>query len=75
MDIIITPDTSISHIASAFNTPIVSIHENNQNSYLLFAPTSSLNRTVFSTEKNSLVGYDVKKVMDYTNLILMEISA
>jgi len=75
LDIIITPDTSISHIASAFNTPIVSIHENNQNSYLLFAPTSSLNRTVFSTEKNSLVGYDVKKVMDYTNLILMEISA
>jgi len=75
LDIIITPDTSISHIASAFNIPIVSIHENNQNSYQLFSPTSYLSRTVFSTEKNSLVGYDVKKVINYTNLILMEKSA
>jgi ADP-heptose:LPS heptosyltransferase len=74
LDIIITPDTSISHIASAFNKPIVSIHENNQNSYKLFSPTSSLSKTVFATEKNSLVGYDVQKVIDYTNLILMEIA-
>ena len=75
LDMIITPDTSISHIASAFNKPIVSIHENNQNSYQLFAPTSSLCKTVFATEKNSLVGYDVQKVIDYTNIILMESSA
>ena len=51
LDIIITPDTSISHIASAFNKPIVSIHENNLNSYKLFTPTSSLSKTVFATEK------------------------
>jgi ADP-heptose:LPS heptosyltransferase len=75
LDIIITPDTSIAHIASAFNKPIVSLHENNQHSYQLFSPTSSLSKTVFATEKNSLVGYDVQKVIDYTNLILMEISA
>ena len=75
MDIIITPDTSISHIASTFNKPIISLHENNQNSYQLFSPTSSLSKTVFATEKNSLVGYDVQKVIEYTNLILMEISA
>jgi ADP-heptose:LPS heptosyltransferase len=70
LDIIITPDTSISHIASAFNKPIVSIHENNLNSYKLFTPTSSLSKTVFATEKNSLVGYDAQKVVDYTNQIL-----
>jgi ADP-heptose:LPS heptosyltransferase len=75
LDIIVTPDTSIAHIASAFNKPIVSLHENNQNSYQLFSPTSSLSKTVFATEKNSLVGYDVQKVIEYTNLILMEISA
>jgi len=75
LDIIITPDTSISHIASTFNKPIISLHENNQNSYQLFSPTSSLRKTVFATEKNSLLGYDVQKVIDYTNLILMEISA
>ena len=75
LDIIITPDTSVSHIASAFNKPIVSLHENNQNSYQLFSPTSSLSKTVFATEKNSLLGYDVQQVIDYTNLILMERSA
>ncbi len=75
LDIIITPDTSIAHIASAFNRPVVSIHENNHQSYQLFAPTSSISKTVFSTKKNSLVGYDAQKVIDYTNQILMEISA
>ena len=74
LDIVITPDTSISHIASTFNKPIITIHEKNQESYQLFAPTSSLNKTVFSTEKNSLVGYDIQKVISYTNQILKEIS-
>ena len=74
LDIIITPDTSIVHIASAFNRPVVSIHENNPNSFKLFAPTSSISKTVFSTKKNSLEGYDPQEVIDYTNQILMEIS-
>ena len=47
LDLVITPDTSIVHIASAFNIPIVTIHEDNRDSYQLFAPTSKYSRTVF----------------------------
>ena len=67
LDLIITPDTSIVHIASVFNKPIVTIHENNQNSYQLFSPTSALNKTVFSPKKDTLEGYDVQKVIEYSN--------
>ena len=67
LDLIITPDTSIVHIASAFNKPIVTIHENNQDSYQLFSPTSSLNKTVFAPKKDTLEGYDVQKVIEYAN--------
>ena len=74
LDLIITPDTSISHIASAFNKPVVTIHENNQESFHLFAPTSSLNKTVFSTDANSLAGYDVQKLIELSNQLINKIS-
>jgi len=65
LDLIITPDTSIVHIASAFNKPLVTIHENNQDSYLLFKPTSKLHRTVFSKSKNSLNGFSLHLLLNY----------
>jgi ADP-heptose:LPS heptosyltransferase len=65
MDLIITPDTSIVHIASTFNIPIVTIHENNQDSYKLFAPTSESNKTVFSASRNSLKGFSVNLLLNY----------
>jgi len=74
LDIIITPDTSIVHIASAFDKPIVTIHENNQDSFQLFSPTSSLNKTVFSSKDNSINGFDVKKVIDFSNELIKGIS-
>ena len=63
LDLIISPDTSIVHLASAFNKPIVTIHENNQDSYQLFAPTSKLSRTVFSVSKDSLMGFSLDQVL------------
>jgi ADP-heptose:LPS heptosyltransferase len=63
LDMIITPDTSITHVASAFNKPIITIHEKNQESYKLFAPTSTLNRTVFSNSNKSLEGFSVKALL------------
>jgi len=65
LDLIITPDTSIVHIASYFNKPLVTIHENNQDSYLLFSPVSKLHRTVFSKSKNSLNGFSINLLLDY----------
>ena len=74
LDIIITPDTSIVHIASAFDKPIVTIHEKNQDSFQLFSPTSSLNKTVFSPKDNSIDGFDVEKVIEFSNELIKEIS-
>ena len=65
LDLVISPDTSIVHIASAFNRPIVSIHEDNRDSYELFAPTSELYRTVFSSSKKSLKGYSVNFLVSH----------
>lgn len=64
-DLIITPDTSIVHIASTFDKPIVTIHENNKDSYELFAPTSRLNRTVFSNSKSSLNGFSLNLLINF----------
>lgn len=63
LDLIITPDTSIVHIASAFNKPLISIHENNKDSYRLFAPTSSLSATIFAKSKNGLEDYSVDDIV------------
>jgi ADP-heptose:LPS heptosyltransferase len=63
LHLIITPDTAISHIASTFNIPVITIHENNNESYKLFAPTSDLNRTVFSSKRNSLKGFSVDSIL------------
>ena len=64
LDLVITPDTSIVHIASAFNIPIVSIHEANKDSYNLFAPKSENSRTVFSEFPDRLEGYNVGKIIE-----------
>jgi ADP-heptose:LPS heptosyltransferase len=67
LHLVITPDTSIAHIASTFNIPVITIHENNDKSYKLFAPISDLNRTVFSTNNNSLEGFSVESILVHAN--------
>jgi len=69
-NIVISPDTSIVHIASTFNIPIISIHENNKESFNLFRPVSEISRTLFSTKKNSLKGYDYKVLREYTHEVI-----
>jgi len=66
LDLIITPDTSIVHIASTFNKPVITIHENNQDSFRLFAPTSDLSKTVFAKSKNGLEDYNVDDIVKYS---------
>tara|TARA_X000000368_G_C22968758_1_gene684432 strand:+ start:174 stop:1250 length:1077 start_codon:yes stop_codon:yes gene_type:complete len=75
LDLIISPDTSIVHIASAFNKPVVSIHENNIDSYKLFSPMSTYNKTVFSPSNKGISGFDISKVIEYSNELLMKISS
>jgi ADP-heptose:LPS heptosyltransferase len=63
LDLVISPDTSIVHVASAFNIPLVSIHENNNVSYRLWAPTSTLNSTIFALSEKGLLNYNVHDVI------------
>ncbi|MDC1387022.1 lipopolysaccharide heptosyltransferase family protein [Candidatus Thioglobus sp.] len=70
LNIVITPDTSIAHIASTFNKPVITIHENNHESHKLFAPTSDIHRTIFSKNFNSLDDFSVKSVLDAANELI-----
>ena len=63
LDLIITPDTSIVHIASSFDKPVVSIHENNQDSFRLWSPSSTLSKTVFAKSNYGLFDYNVDKII------------
>ena len=73
LDFIISPDTSIVHIASAFNKPIVSIHENNELSYTLWHPISSVSKTIFSQSKYGIIDYKVSEVIDHSCTIIKAI--
>ena len=64
LDLIITPDTSIVHVASAFDKPIVSIHENNKDSYRLWKPISTLSKTVFAKSSYGLFDYSACDIID-----------
>ena len=70
LQLIITPDTSIVHIASAFNVPIVSIHEKNNDSYRLFAPKSELNRTVFANSQKGIKDFSVPLLLRYSDELI-----
>ena len=63
LNLVISPDTSIVHIASAFDVPVVSIHENNTDSFRLFGPKSKFSRTVFSEFSDRVDGYNIDNII------------
>jgi len=75
LDLIITPDTSIVHIASSFDKPVVSIHENNKDSFRLWSPSSTLSKTVFATSRYGLIDYSVGDVVKSAVDILQTIES
>ena len=74
LQLVITPDTSIVHIASAFNVPVVSIHENNNDSYRLFAPKSQYSKTVFSQSVKGIDGYSVNELIRYSDELISRVN-
>ena len=77
LDLIITPDTSIVHIAASFDKPIVSIHENNKDSFRLWSPASTLRKTIFASSSFGLVNYSVDDVIksssDFLKIIELDL--
>ena len=53
-DIIITPDTSVVHICSAFNKPVTAIYPDVKWNLNKFKPLSKINEVVISKDKNSV---------------------
>jgi ADP-heptose:LPS heptosyltransferase len=53
-DLVISPDTSIIHIASAFNKPIIGLYPDEEWNYIKYAPTSDLFRVLKAKTKDDL---------------------
>lgn len=70
LDLIISPDTSLVHIAASFDIPTISIHENNQDSFRLWSPTSTLSKTIFAKSAYGLKNYSVQDVIESANEFL-----
>ena len=66
LDLIITPDTSIVHLSAIFDKPIITIFKKDIENYNHFAPTSTLNKSVFAKSENGLDGYSVSDVIRYS---------
>jgi ADP-heptose:LPS heptosyltransferase len=49
-DLILTPDTSIVHIAAAYNRPIIVLHSGLSETYNWFHPLSEINKTIFADD-------------------------
>ncbi len=70
-DIIVSPDTSIVHIASAFNKPIIALYTSNDQNFVSFAPLSDIKFTLFPpNESGNINNISVNRVVDSLNNLL-----
>ncbi|MCE1166200.1 MAG: glycosyltransferase family 9 protein [Bacteroidetes bacterium] len=67
--LVITPDTSLIHIASAFNVPVVGIYHNVDWNLRRFAPLSDRKVVLVSDEKNK-IRIDADKICESINSLL-----
>lgn len=63
-DLVITPDTSVVHIACAFDVPLVAVYVNNQELFTHFSPRHSNVRVVFCKSRDKFEGYDINDICD-----------
>lgn len=63
-DFIITPDTSVVHICSAFNKNVVAVYPDVKWNTDKFRPLSDNNEIVFSDDKNSISDTKPEKIID-----------
>ena len=63
LDLLITPDTSLVHIACAFNKPLLAIYRDDKVAFEAWHPKSSNHHVVFSNDINSLNSIDTGQVI------------
>jgi ADP-heptose:LPS heptosyltransferase len=54
-DIVISPDTSLVHVASAFNKPIIALFQNDETNICKFRPLTSIHKVVTHPHANALI--------------------
>ena len=64
VDLLITPDTSLVHMACAFEKPLLAIYSNDVNSFKTWHPKSTNNHVIFSANFDSLKSLDVTTIVD-----------
>jgi ADP-heptose:LPS heptosyltransferase len=69
-DVIVTPDTSIVHLASCFNKPIVAMFHNVEWVLQRYAPLSDTSRIIISNDKDSISDIKVAEVVSALSIIL-----
>ena len=74
LDLIISPDTSVVHIACAFNKPLVSIYRNNMPLFNIWHPISECNKVVFSKYPDSLKGIDIQIIGNYASELIKDLA-
>jgi ADP-heptose:LPS heptosyltransferase len=62
-DLVISPDTAVIHIASAFDTPVIGIYQNNGVKSVQWGPRSKAAGVVLSECPLSIRGFDVGSVL------------
>jgi ADP-heptose:LPS heptosyltransferase len=63
-DLVITPDTSAVHIASAFDIPVIGLYANVKWNYERFKSLSSVNEAVFSKNEKDISDITVDEVLE-----------
>src|SRR6056297_159331 len=74
LSLIITPDTSIVHIASALKTKLLAIYSLNEGNYIRFHPINTTYKIIKGKNKkmNSIQNFDTKELILKTNILLKE---
>ena len=70
VDLIISPDTSLVHMACAFNKPLVAIYGRNMIGFEAWHPKSKCNHVIFSQDFDSLKSIDVNKIVSKTSELI-----
>jgi len=74
LDLVISPDTSIVHMACAFKKPLVAIYNNNMTLFEIWHPISDCNYVVFSDYKDSLKSINISHILNKTSKLIKTIS-
>lgn len=70
LDLIISPDTSIVHMACAFKKPLVAIYRKDMMLFEIWHPISDCNYVVFSDYEDSLKYINVEDIVDKTSRLI-----